>query len=187
MTEILVILVVAMIFLGPDKLPETASKISKGIRDIRKQTRELTQTIENDTEIGGAIRDLKSALRGEDLRRPPVRKEPLPAAAAAVAPVLADGAAVGTPEVVASAPEPAAGTDAPSSGTAPTDLSGDGAAHPAEDVAASSPAAGSAPRALTLPATAGERSGSLSDEDDGELAKLIRPAAGTAQREGRRE
>ena len=75
-TEILVILVIAMIFLGPDKLPEAAAKISKGIRDIRKQQRELTQTIENDTEIGGAIRELKSALRGDEARRPPVRKQP---------------------------------------------------------------------------------------------------------------
>jgi sec-independent protein translocase protein TatB len=75
-TEILVILVVAMIFLGPDKLPEAAAKLSKGIRDIRKQQRELTQTIENDTEIGGAIRELKSALRGDEVRRPPVRKQP---------------------------------------------------------------------------------------------------------------
>ena len=49
-TEILVILVIAMIFLGPEKLPEAAAKISKGIRDIRKQQRELTQTIENDTQ-----------------------------------------------------------------------------------------------------------------------------------------
>jgi Tat protein translocase TatB subunit len=78
-TEILVILVVAMIFLGPDKLPEAAAKLSKGIRDIRKQQRELTQTIENDTEIGGAIRELKSALRGDEIRRPPVRKQPPPA------------------------------------------------------------------------------------------------------------
>lgn len=75
-TEILVILVIAMIFLGPDKLPEAAAKISKGIRDIRKQQRELTQTIENDSEIGGAIRELKSALRGDEVRRPPVRKPP---------------------------------------------------------------------------------------------------------------
>src|SRR5687768_13516316 len=67
-SEILVILVVALLFLGPEKLPEAASKISKGIRDIRKQTRELTTTIENDTQIGGAIRDLKSALRGDDIR-----------------------------------------------------------------------------------------------------------------------
>jgi sec-independent protein translocase protein TatB len=70
-SEILVILVVALIFLGPEKLPEAASKISRGIRDIRKQTRELTSTIENDTEIGGAIRDIKSALRGDEPRPKP--------------------------------------------------------------------------------------------------------------------
>ncbi|MBZ0231877.1 MAG: twin-arginine translocase TatA/TatE family subunit, partial [Deltaproteobacteria bacterium] len=85
-TEILVILVIAMIFLGPEKLPEAAAKISKGIRDIRKQQRELTQTIENDTELGGALRDLKSALRGEDVRRPPVRKEPPAETTPALAP-----------------------------------------------------------------------------------------------------
>jgi sec-independent protein translocase protein TatB len=83
-SEILVILVVALLFLGPERLPEAASKISKGIRDLRKQTRELTSTIENDTEIGGAIRDLKSALRGDEPRgkiqpRPP-KPKPAPEA-----------------------------------------------------------------------------------------------------------
>lgn len=41
MGEILVILVVALLFLGPDKLPDTAKKIGQGIRDLRKQTRDL--------------------------------------------------------------------------------------------------------------------------------------------------
>jgi sec-independent protein translocase protein TatB len=76
-SEILVILVVALLFLGPDKLPEAAKTISKGIRDLKKQSRALQQQIESDEKIGGAIRDLKSALRGEDLPvRPPVRNEP---------------------------------------------------------------------------------------------------------------
>ena len=66
-TEILVILIVALLFLGPEKLPDAATKISKGIREMRKQTRDVTQTIENDTQIGGAIRDLKSALRGDPI------------------------------------------------------------------------------------------------------------------------
>ena len=65
-SEIMVILVVALLFLGPDKLPDAAKTISKGIRDIKKQSRALQQQIENDEQIGGAIRDLKSALRGED-------------------------------------------------------------------------------------------------------------------------
>lgn len=75
-SEILVILVVALLFLGPDKLPDAAKTISKGIRDLKKQSRALQQQIESDEKIGGAIRDLKSALRGEDAPRPPVRIQP---------------------------------------------------------------------------------------------------------------
>jgi sec-independent protein translocase protein TatB len=83
-SEILVILVIALLFLGPDKLPDAAKTISKGIRDLKKQSRALQNQIESDETIGGAIRDLKSALRGDELPvRPPVRKEPpkLPAEA----------------------------------------------------------------------------------------------------------
>ena len=76
-SEILVILVIALLFLGPDKLPEAAKTISKGIRDLKKQSRALQNQIESDEKIGGAIRDLKSALRGEDAPvRPPVRIQP---------------------------------------------------------------------------------------------------------------
>jgi sec-independent protein translocase protein TatB len=75
-TEIIVILIVALLFLGPDKLPEAAKTISKGIRDIKRQSRALQQTIEDDEHIGGAIRDLKSALRGE--YEPPRPRPPKP-------------------------------------------------------------------------------------------------------------
>lgn len=125
-TEILVILVIAMIFLGPEKLPEAAAKISKGIRDIRKQQRELTQTIENDTELGGAIRDLKSALRGDDIRRPPVRKQP-PAEALAAETPAADAPPAETPPApsvdgatTAAAPEASPASPAETA-TAPAD------------------------------------------------------------------
>lgn len=154
MTEILVILVVAMIFLGPDKLPEAAAKISKGIRDIRRQQRELQQTIESDNEIGGAIRDLKSALRGDDLLRPPVRKPPPPA----VPDAAAAAALAGTTDPPG---EPAAGeADAITAGP-------DAAAADAD-----APAAASAPDA-SAPAAA----------DDDDPRRLIRPVAGTARRE----
>ena len=65
-SEIIVILIVALLFLGPDKLPQAAKTISKGIRDIKKQSRSLQNQIESDEQIGGAIRDLKSALRGDE-------------------------------------------------------------------------------------------------------------------------
>ena len=70
-SEIIVILIVALLFLGPEKLPTAAKQISKGIRDIKKQSRALQRQIEDDEQIGGAIRDLKSALRGEE--EPPPR------------------------------------------------------------------------------------------------------------------
>ena len=73
-SEIIVILIVALLFLGPDKLPQAAKSISKGIRDIKKQSRALQQQIESDEQIGGAIRDLKSALRGEEA---PIRPKPI--------------------------------------------------------------------------------------------------------------
>src|SRR4051812_34028721 len=75
-SEIIVILIVALLFLGPDKLPGAAKSISKGIRDIKKQSRALQQQIESDEQIGGAIRDLKSALRGEEPPSPRPRFQP---------------------------------------------------------------------------------------------------------------
>jgi sec-independent protein translocase protein TatB len=168
-TEILVILIVALLFLGPDKLPEAAKQISKGIRDIKKQSRVLQRTIEEDENIGGAIRDLKSALRGEDepIRPKPIKPqkklaEPSPPAQALPEP--------GTPEH-------GAGPDAPT-----VDL------HAASDTPApASEAAAEAPTAepkLTLPATAGEPDPEVpaSAGDDSDLAQLVKPAPNTIPR-----
>jgi sec-independent protein translocase protein TatB len=74
-SELVIIAIIALIFLGPDKLPEATKKISKGIRELKRGSRTLQQTIENDEHIGGAIRDLRSALRGEEpVARPPMKR-----------------------------------------------------------------------------------------------------------------
>lgn len=65
MGEVIVILLVALVFVGPEKLPDTARKLSKGIRSLRQQTTQITSAIEEDSQIGGAIRDLRSALTGD--------------------------------------------------------------------------------------------------------------------------
>jgi sec-independent protein translocase protein TatB len=77
MGEILLILVVALLALGPDKLPAAAKAIGKGIRDLRRQTHALQSTIEQDTKLGEAVRVIKSALR-EDPSRPRPRPPPTP-------------------------------------------------------------------------------------------------------------
>lgn len=161
-TEILVILVVAMIFLGPEKLPEAAAKISKGIRDIRKQQRELTQTIENDSEIGGALRELKSALRGDEVRRPPVRKPP-PAPPRGDADGISETGAV-IDAATADAALPASADAAPPVDAAPTEA--------APEALAAEPVAEPAAESVTA-----------ADDDPNDPMKLIRPAAGTAKRE----
>ena len=142
-SEILVILIVALLFLGPDKLPEAAKQISKGIRDIKKQSRVLQQTIEDDENIGGAIRDLRSALRGEDAPiRPPKPKQieavPTPDAVPAIG---AAAAAIAGGDASAAEAEAKAEADAATAGAA--FATGD-AANPAGTDAAAGDAAGSA-------------------------------------------
>jgi sec-independent protein translocase protein TatB len=169
-SEILVILIVALLFLGPDKLPDAAKTISKGIRDLKKQTRVLQETIENDEHIGGAIRDLKSALRGDEVPPRPVVKKPaeptklpdgavenqiLPAAAQTE---LALAPAPAAP--IAGAPEPAAES-------------------PAVEAKAEATTTEPVKPAITLPEVAGENAKPADDETVSELAKLIKPAAGT--------
>ena len=65
MSEMLIILVVALLVVGPDKLPTAARAIGKGIRDLRRHTLDLQDTIEADENIGGAVRELRSALHGD--------------------------------------------------------------------------------------------------------------------------
>jgi sec-independent protein translocase protein TatB len=191
-TEILVILIVALLFLGPDKLPEAAKQISKGIRDIKKQSRALQRTIEDDEHIGGAIRDLRSALRGEE---EPIRPRPSPAKQieAAQHPHTADAVLEADVAVAASALADApAASDAPAgdapAGNAPAATELPGSPHADTDFeggsyAAAPAAAGSDAAKLTMPPTAGEADGSpAADSDASELASLVKPAPNTIAR-----
>lgn len=197
MSEILVILLVAALFLGPEKLPDAATKISKGIRDLRRQTKDLQDTIENDTELGGAIRDLKSALRGDELRRPPVRKPPPSVAAVAASVAALEAADGGGLPAGTGAPDPALATDppaaepavveAPAAAAGAVAVAGDETVDAAAGEAAAEVAPLSVPAKLTLAPTVGssDREGADGDSDDtAELARLVRPASGAIKRDG---
>jgi len=174
-SEIILILVVALLFLGPDKLPQAAKQISKGIRDLKKQTRSLQNQIEGDEQIGGALRDIKSALRGEDAPVTPKKIKPkkpkaLPEGEASINPppdapgLEASAAAAG----IAAAPVSDIEASADAAGIAASPLD----AEPAPD----------APPAVRLPPEAGERDHDApppAEDDDEALASLIKPAAGT--------
>ena len=59
-SEIVVIFVLILLFVGPAKLPEIARGIGKGMREIRRATRELDSVPE--------IRDLRRAV--DEIRSP---------------------------------------------------------------------------------------------------------------------
>jgi sec-independent protein translocase protein TatB len=158
-SEIVVILIIALLFLGPDKLPSAAKSISKGIRDIKKQSRSLQQQIESDDQIGGAIRDLKSALRGDEEPIKPRKIKPK------------------RPKELTPGPAP------DTSGAANTILPPATAAVAAESGLPDVPPLPEIPPlpTVTMPATAGEPDDLTSEasEDDDDLAAMIKPAPGT--------
>jgi sec-independent protein translocase protein TatB len=165
-SEIIVILIVALLFLGPDKLPGAAKTISKGIRDIKKQSRALQNQIESDETIGGAIKDLKSALRGDEIpvRRPPVPKK-------AIEPPIDQANTIAKPEdVKPDDAEPVAQAALEEANAKPFSFLD------VEDAPAKQPE----PVKITLPNTAGQTDGPApSDEETAELAALVKPAPGT--------
>jgi Tat protein translocase TatB subunit len=67
-SELLVILVVALIVLGPQRLPEVARALGKGLAELRKATGGLTEE----------LRDATRLLQGEDERPRPARRPPRP-------------------------------------------------------------------------------------------------------------
>jgi Tat protein translocase TatB subunit len=127
MGELIVILIVALLVMGPDKLPDAAKAIGKGLRELRKHTNDLQETIENDETIGGAIREVRGALRGEEpaasirpAARKALKKAAAPAAPAAEvvkpdapAPEPSPPIAESEPETVPQTPRVAAGGDPP--------------------------------------------------------------------------
>jgi sec-independent protein translocase protein TatA len=71
MGEITIILLLALIFLGPKKLPELASGLGKLIREIRKTTADVKNEIQLDEAIRKPLEELREAvtLPPEELKR----------------------------------------------------------------------------------------------------------------------
>jgi sec-independent protein translocase protein TatB len=87
MGELLVILAVALLVLGPKRLPDLASGLGKAIREFRKATSDLQSQLEVDESVSQPLAELKSALRGHPAPLPKVTSMPPPAGVVAHAPV----------------------------------------------------------------------------------------------------
>jgi TatA/E family protein of Tat protein translocase len=94
--ELVIILVIALLILGPGKLPDVGAALGKSIREFRKASSDVQEAVKVDVDTS-----------------------PLPATPPP--PLNAPGAA--TPAVPISAPEPVAQASAPAADAAPADPS----------------------------------------------------------------
>lgn len=70
--EILLILVIALLLFGPQKLPELGKSLGRAIREFKRASQELQETIEKEVE------DLKSGTEGGGPSAPPKGTLPAP-------------------------------------------------------------------------------------------------------------
>jgi TatA/E family protein of Tat protein translocase len=66
MPELLIVAVIALIVIGPSKLPEIAKAIGKGLAEFRKATQEIKDSLDLDHELKEVKKDIADSLAGLD-------------------------------------------------------------------------------------------------------------------------
>jgi Tat protein translocase TatB subunit len=64
MPELLVIFVIALIVIGPKKLPDLARALGKGMAEFRKATSEIKANLDIEDELRGMEEDLADSVSG---------------------------------------------------------------------------------------------------------------------------
>lgn len=66
MPELIIILVIALIVIGPSKLPDLARALGKGMSEFKKATQEIKESLDVDEEFKEAKEDLIDSISGLD-------------------------------------------------------------------------------------------------------------------------
>lgn len=66
MPELIIILVIALIVIGPKKLPDLAKALGKGMSEFKKATEEIKGSLNLDDELKDAKEDLVDSISGLD-------------------------------------------------------------------------------------------------------------------------
>jgi len=66
MPELLIVAVIALIVIGPSKLPELAKAIGKGLAEFRKATQEIKDSLDLDHELKEVKKDIADSIAGLD-------------------------------------------------------------------------------------------------------------------------
>ena len=64
--ELIIIMVIALIVIGPSKLPDLARALGKGMAEFRKATQEIKESLDLDGDIEDVKRDLADSISGID-------------------------------------------------------------------------------------------------------------------------
>jgi Tat protein translocase TatB subunit len=64
MPELIVIFVIALIVIGPKKLPDLARALGKGMAEFRKATSEIKANLDIEDELRGMEQDLADSVSG---------------------------------------------------------------------------------------------------------------------------
>ncbi|MBW1785397.1 MAG: twin-arginine translocase subunit TatB [Deltaproteobacteria bacterium] len=71
MPELIIILVVALIIIGPKKLPDLARALGKGMAEFRKATDEIKESLNIEEELKEVKEDLADSISGIDVSELP--------------------------------------------------------------------------------------------------------------------
>jgi len=66
MPELIIIMAIALIVIGPSKLPDLAKAIGKGLAEFRKATQEIKESLDIEDELTEAKEDLVDSISGLD-------------------------------------------------------------------------------------------------------------------------
>ena len=76
MPELIVILVIALIVLGPQKLPDLARSLGRGLAEFRRATEDFKQNIEDEARTQEEKERLAKAITEQATENAPAAKEP---------------------------------------------------------------------------------------------------------------
>lgn len=66
MPELIIILVIALIVIGPKKLPDLARSLGKGMAEFKKATQEIKESLDVEEDLREAKEDLIDSISGLD-------------------------------------------------------------------------------------------------------------------------
>jgi TatA/E family protein of Tat protein translocase len=62
--ELIIIMIIALIVIGPSKLPELAKALGKGMAEFKKATREIKESLETNEDLQEVRRDIVDSMAG---------------------------------------------------------------------------------------------------------------------------